>query len=216
MTMDLFGGTTTLESLEPLAPGAVLLRGFAVAAEHELLNALAEVIAQALFRHMLTPGGFRMSVGMSNCGALGWITDLSGYRYGPIDPLSGQPWPPLPEVFLRLATQAAERAGFSQFVPDACLINRYEPGSRLSLHQDRNERDFAEPIVSVSLGLPVVFLFGGSSRSVPARRIGLMHGDVVVWGGPARLSYHGVLPLKEGCHSLVGAQRLNLTLRKAG
>ncbi|WP_137820332.1 DNA oxidative demethylase AlkB [Pseudomonas sp. 2FG] len=216
MTMDLFDGATTLESQEQLAPGAMLLRGFAVAHERELLSALAEVIAQAPFRNMITPGGFRMSVGMSNCGALGWISDTAGYRYGPIDPLSGQPWPPLPEAFLQLATSAAERAGFSRFVPDACLINCYEPGSRLSLHQDRNERDFREPIVSVSLGLPVVFLFGGSSRSVPARRIGLMHGDVVVWGGPARLSYHGVLPLKEGFHSLVGAQRLNLTLRKAG
>ncbi|WP_137888442.1 DNA oxidative demethylase AlkB [Pseudomonas sp. 2FE] len=216
MTMDLFDGASTLEAQEQLAPGAMLLRGFAVTDERELLGALAEVIAQAPFRHMVTPGGFRMSVGMSNCGALGWITDESGYRYGPIDPLSGQPWPALPEVFLRLAAQAAERAGFSRFVPDACLINRYEPGSRLSLHQDKNERDFGEPIVSVSLGLPAVFLFGGSRRSLPPRRIGLMHGDVVVWGGPARLSYHGVLPLKEGFHSLVGAQRLNLTLRKAG
>ncbi|RJG10603.1 DNA oxidative demethylase AlkB [Pseudomonas cavernicola] len=216
MTMDLFDGASTLESQEQLAPGAVLLRGFAAADERELLSALAEVITQAPFRHMRTPGGLPMSVGMSNCGALGWISDRAGYRYGPVDPLSSQPWPPLPEVFLQLATHAAERAGFSRFVPDACLINRYEPGSRLSLHQDKNERDFGQPIVSVSLGLPVVFLFGGLSRSVPARRIGLMHGDVVVWGGPARLSYHGVLPLKEGFHPLVGSQRPNLTFRKAG
>lgn len=157
-----------------------------------------------------------MSVALTNCGTLGWVTDQTGYRYDAINPVSGFPWPPMPESFLRLATAAAAEAGFTSFVPDACLINRYEPGARLSLHQDRNERDFDQPIVSVSLGLPAVFLFGGKRRADASLRVRLTHGDVVVWGGPARLSYHGVLPLKEGHHPLVGSRRINLTFRKAG
>jgi DNA oxidative demethylase len=174
------------------------------------------VTAQAPFRHMSTPGGFRMSVAMTNCGTLGWVTDRTGYRYDPVDSESGREWPRMPDVFAMLAEDAAARAGFPAFVPDACLINRYEPGARLSLHQDRNESDFGQPIVSVSLGLPAVFLFGGESRADKARRVELAHGDVVVWGGPARLRYHGVMPLKEGDHPLVGPYRINLTFRKAG
>jgi len=201
---------------ESLGPGAVLLRGFATSKATALLTALEQVIAQAPFRHMLTPSGLRMSVAMTNCGPLGWVSDRTGYRYAAADPQSTHPWPSMPDVFRDLAQDAAARAGFADFHPDACLINRYAPGTRLSLHQDRDERDFDAPIVSVSLGLPAVFLFGGLNRADKSLRVPLTHGDVVVWGGPARLRYHGVLPLKEGHHSLVGGQRINLTFRKAG
>ena len=200
---------------QPLGPGALLLRGFATPDEAALLAELQDVIARAPLRHMVTPGGYRMSVAMTNCGALGWVSDRTGYRYDAIDPQSGKPWPRMPASFLRLAADAAAHAGFDGFVPDACLVNRYEPGARLSLHQDRNERDLRAPIVSVSLGIPAVFLFGGANRADKAARVLLEHGDVTVWGGPARLRYHGVLPLKEGHHPLLGRQRVNLTLRKA-
>jgi len=200
---------------EQLGPGAVVLRGFAVAEAKALWAEIRQIVAQAPFRHMQTPGGFRMSVAMSNCGAFGWVTDPSGYRYQATDPESGQPWPPLPPLFLQLAADAAAQAGFADFVPDACLINRYEIGARMSLHQDKDERDLSQPIVSVSLGLPALFLFGGLRRAERASRITLTHGDIVVWGGPDRLRYHGVLALKEGEHPLLGACRLNLTFRKA-
>jgi alkylated DNA repair protein (DNA oxidative demethylase) len=157
-----------------------------------------------------------MSVAMSNAGALGWVSDRRGYRYEALDPESGKPWPPMPEVFTRVATAAAFRAGFAGFLPDACLINRYEPGTRLSLHQDRDERDFSHPIVSVSLGIPAVFLFGGPHRADPVRRVPLAHGDIVVWGGPARLNHHGVLALKPNHHAVLGEVRINLTFRRAG
>ena len=188
---------------------AVLLRAFA---PDETLARVVEIAAAAPFRHMITPGGFRMSVAMTNCGALGWVSDRNGYRYSPVDPETGLPWPPMPESFLRLASEAAASANFPAFVPEACLINRYAPGAKMSLHQDRDERDLSQPIVSVSLGLPAVFLFGGPSRKDPVKRIALEHGDVVVWGGPARLFYHGVMPLKEG----VRPYRFNLTFRRAG
>ena len=215
MTLDLFDPAGTESKEEWLAPGAVVLPGFAAPAERELLAALGEVVARAPFRHMVTPGGFRMSVAMTNCGSYGWVTDRSGYRYDAVDPESGDAWPPMPESLLRLAADAAAHAGFGGFVPDACLINRYEPGARMSLHQDRNERDFDQPIVSLSLGLPAVFLFGGSKRADQPRRVELRHGDVMVWGGPARLRYHGVMPLRDGLHPVVGRHRVNLTLRRA-
>jgi alkylated DNA repair protein (DNA oxidative demethylase) len=201
---------------QPLGPGAVLLRSFATPEEDALLGELRAVSAKAPFRHMVTPGGYRMSVAMTNCGALGWVTDRTGYRYDALDPENGEPWPAMPPSFLRLAQAAAAEAGFQGFAPDACLINRYAPGSRLTLHQDKNERDFGAPIVSVSLGIFAVFLVGGSKRSDKAARVPLEHGDVVVWGGPARLRYHGVMPLKEGYHPLLGHERINLTFRKAG
>lgn len=200
---------------QPLAPGAVLLGGFARAFETPLFAALQRVVEGAPFRHMITPGGHRMSIAMTSCGAVGWVTDLTGYRYDRLDPESGRPWPPMPEEFATLATEAAARAGFARFAPDTCLVNRYEPGGRLSLHQDRNERDYTAPIVSVSLGLPAVFLFGGLRRADPARRVPLSHGDVVVWGGPARLRFHGVMPLEEGQHPRLGRRRINLTFRTA-
>ena len=201
---------------QPLAPGASLLRSFALAYEDAAVAALSQVLACAPLRHMVTPGGFRMSVAMTNCGTFGWVSDASGYRYDPRDPDSGRPWPAMPDAFAALATQAAARAGFDGFVPDACLVNRYEPGARLTLHQDRNERDFDAPIVSVSLGLPAVFLFGGVKRAERPLRVPLHHGDVVVWGGAARLRYHGVAAVKPGHHSRIGAYRINLTFRKAG
>ncbi len=216
MTVDLFNGLSETEPrTERLGPGAVVLRDFATPAETDLLAALQGVIARAPFRHMVTPSGFRMSVAMTNCGSLGWVTDRAGYRYDAVDPESGNDWPQMPDSFLRLAKDAAARAGFAGFIPDSCLINRYEPGARLSLHQDKNENDFGQPIVSVSLGIPAVFLFGGLHRADQPSRVELTHGDVVVWGGLARLRYHGVMPLKEGHHALVGRHRINLTLRKA-
>ena len=216
MTLDLLadaGGTQTWR--EQLGPGAVVLRGFALADAVALLDEIRQIVALAPFRHMVTPGNFRMSVAMSNCGDFGWVTDASGYRYQATDPDSKQAWPPLPEHFLQLAASAAAAAGFADFVPNACLINRYEPGARMALHQDKDERDLSQPIVSISLGLPAVFLFGGLRRAERASRITLSHGDVVVWGGADRLRYHGVLALKEGQHPLLGPCRLNLTLRKA-
>lgn len=203
-------------SAQRLDNGAGLLRGLALKWEREVLAALESVVSQAPFRHMTTPGGYRMSVAMTNCGSLGWVTDRTGYRYDPRDPESGRQWPELPGPFVELAKQAAAQAGFPNFVPDACLINRYQPGAKLSLHQDRDEADFAHPIVSVSLGLPAVFLFGGLERSDRPVKLPLTHGDVVVWGGPSRLRYHGVMPLKKGHHQQLGPYRVNLTFRKAG
>ena len=208
-------GRETHPGFEMLALGAWLLRGFALGNAAALLSAIETVQAAAPFRHLMTPGGFRMSVAMTNCGSVGWVSDRTGYRYAASDPLSDRPWPPMPAVFLELAQSAARSSGFSDFEPDACLVNRYAPGTRLSLHQDKNERDFSAPIVSVSLGLPAVFLFGGLHRTERAERVPLSHGDVMVWGGPARLRFHGVLPLKDGVHPLTGPCRLNLTLRRA-
>jgi alkylated DNA repair protein (DNA oxidative demethylase) len=198
-----------------LAEGAALLRGRALPVVDELLAAVGAVAAAAPFRRMLTPGGFEMSVAMTNCGTAGWVSDRKGYRYAPADPLTGAPWPTLPACFLRLAGDAAAEAGYPGFVPDACLVNRYAPGARLSLHQDRDERDYGHPIVSVSLGLPATFQFGGPRRADPVRKLALRHGDVVVWGGVSRLHHHGVLALKDGEHPATGRARINLTLRKA-
>jgi DNA oxidative demethylase len=200
---------------EQICDGAVVLRGYAAAVAQELVTEVAEIAEKAPFRHMVTPGGWRMSAAMTNCGAAGWITDRKGYRYTATDPESGRPWPGLPPLFAELGRDAAAAAGFPGFAPDACLVNRYAPGARLSLHQDRNERDFGAPIVSVSLGLPALFLFGGESRSQRPRRIPLESGDVVVWGGPARLYFHGVDTLADGEDALCGAYRINLTLRRA-
>ena len=202
-------------SKESLGSGTAILHGFALAREAALLEALNRVVEKSPFRHMVTPGGFRMSVAMTNCGALGWVTDRRGYRYDAIDPEMQRHWPQLPEPFLELATAAAEEAGFPAFIPDACLVNRYEPGAKLSLHQDKDEHDFSQPIVSVSLGLPAVFLFGGDKRADKTTRVPVTHGDVIVWGGPKRLRYHGVMPLKDGFHPLLGGCRINLTFRKA-
>jgi alkylated DNA repair protein (DNA oxidative demethylase) len=215
LTADLFEAVSDARpSREAIAQGAVLLRGFARSVEAELIVALREIIARAPFRRMFTPGGHQMSVAMTNCGNAGWVTDRRGYRYDRLDPESGKPWPAMPPVFLGLATKAAAEGGFENFSPDVCLINRYEPGAHMSLHQDKDELDFTAPIVSVSLGLPAIFLFGCLKRSDKPRRFRLEHGDVAVWGGPSRLFFHGVAPLADGEHAALGRQRINLTFRK--
>lgn len=213
---DLFGGSEPRQTArETMAEGAVLLRGVALDHEDDLLAAIRAITEASPFRNMVTPGGYVMSVAMTNCGKAGWVTDRSGYRYDEADPETGKPWPAMPDSFMALAVSSAREAGYPAFRPDACLINRYEPGARLSLHQDKNERDFANPIVSVSLGLPATFQFGGLKRSDPVTKYPLRHGDVAVWGGPSRLCYHGVPALKDGEHPKLGRMRLNLTFRGA-
>lgn len=215
MTADLFDSVAEAQpSREEIADGAMLLRGFVKPIESELIEAVRAIVAQSPFRRMTTPGGHLMSVAMTNCGERGWITDHTGYRYDPIDPRTEAPWPAMPPVLRDLARHAAEQGGFQNFAPDACLVNRYEPGTRLSLHQDKDELDFSAPIVSVSLGLPATFLFGGMARSDKPRRYRLVHGDVVVWGGASRLAFHGVAPLADGEHALLGRKRINLTFRR--
>ncbi|GLR68459.1 alpha-ketoglutarate-dependent dioxygenase AlkB [Acidocella aquatica] len=205
----------TAELFPVSTPGLTQLPGFARGEEEALLAAVEAVIAMAPWRQVVTPGGKPMSVHMSNCGAAGWVSDRRGYRYSAVDPLSERSWPAMPGCFARLAARAAAAAGFAGFAPDACLINLYEPGARMALHQDRDEVDFSAPIVSLSLGLPAVFLWGGAARADKAARIELHSGDVVAWGGAARLNFHGVLPLREGVHPLLGRRRINLTFRKA-
>nr|WP_315591658.1 DNA oxidative demethylase AlkB [uncultured Cupriavidus sp.] len=218
MTFDLFDALPADPdasfATETLAPGAMVLRGIARDLGPQLLASVADVSAGSPFRHLITPGGLRMSVAMTNCGERGWVSDRTGYRYDPLDPDSGLPWPAMPEVFRKLAASAAAAAGYPGFAPDACLINRYLPGTRLSLHQDRDELDLRAPIVSVSLGLPAIFLWGGLRRADRPDRVRLAHGDVVVWGGPSRLVFHGIAPLAAGDHALTGSERINLTFRK--
>lgn len=214
-TLALFDEPEVSREPKQIADGAMLLPGFALAVDRELQAAVERIVVAAPFRHLQTPGGLTMSVAMSNCGGFGWVSDRRGYRYEACDPLSGQPWPAMPELFATLASEAAAAAGFNDFAPDACLINRYLPGAKMSLHQDRDERDLSAPIVSVSLGLPAVFQFGGLLRKDAVQRVPLMHGDVVVWGGAARLRFHGVLSLKAGQHPLLGERRINLTFRCA-
>lgn len=200
---------------EPLAPGAVILRRRARDDATALLAAIHEIAGKNPFAHRITPGGHRMSVAMTNCGDLGWSSDSRGYQYSEQDNSSGHKWPAMPVLFRELAQQTAAEAGFAAFNPDACLINRYEPGAKLTLHQDKDEKDLRQPIVSVSLGLPAVFQFGGFERGDATQRVLLEHGDIVVWGGPSRLRYHGILPLKPGIHPDAGAFRYNLTFRRA-
>lgn len=209
--LDLFG-----PSPQRLAAQTVLLPGFVLPQVETLLDDLRPILRAAPFRHMRTPGGQAMAVALTNCGSLGWVSDQQGYRYSTHDPLTQQPWPALPESFLQVARNAAQTAGFDDFTPDACLINHYLADTKLSLHQDHDENDFAHPIVSISLGLPAVFLFGGMQRKDPTQRIALNHGDVLVWGGEDRLRFHGVMPVKPGNHPRMGARRINLTLRRAG
>lgn len=214
MNSDLFDDAMGNEP-QHLAPGVVLLPRYANASESAVLNGIDEVMRRAPLRHMVTSRGFHMSVAMTNAGPRGWVSDRRGYRYSAVDPETQQPWPDLPIALRELAQSAALAAGFPHFQPDACLINRYVPGARMSLHQDRDEADFSQPIVSVSLGLPATFQLGGLQRQDKTQRISLEHGDVLVWGGPARLRFHGVLPLKAGVHPLLGEQRINLTFRRA-
>jgi len=214
-TLELFPMEVSDEP-ERIGPGAFLLRGFALPFVNDLLPAVRQLEECSPFRNMATPGGRTMSVALTNCGTLGWVTDLHGYRYTTHDPMTGKPWPAMPRCFELLAKQAAAASGFGDFEPDACLVNRYLPGARMALHQDKDERDFTAPIVSVSLGMTAVFLFGGLTRSARPLRVPLRHGDVVVWGADDRLRYHGILPLKDIPHALLGSQRINFTFRKAG
>ena len=218
LTFDLFADAEPEQEprREQIGEQSWVLRGFALPWLERLLPALEMVLEAAPFRQMVTPGGFTMSVALSSCGTFGWTTDRTGYRYTRHDPQTGQPWPTMPEVFFQLAQAAAQAVGFSGFVPDSCLINRYIPGAKMSLHQDKDEHSYAAPIVSVSLGLPAMFLFGGFARSDKSQRIPLLHGDIVVWGGVDRLRYHGVLPIKDGFHPRLGEQRINFTFRTAG
>jgi alkylated DNA repair protein (DNA oxidative demethylase) len=211
--MDLFDDLPPEAALTQMAPGAVLLHGFARNGAADLLQAIESVLHQAPLRHWQTPGGYTMSVAMSNCGPLGWVSGASGYHYDARDPQTNQPWPALPACLLDLAQRAAAQAGYTHFTPDACLINEYVPGAKLSLHQDKDEKDLRAPIVSLSLGLPAVFLFGTPNRKDRPLRWRLVHGDVVVWGGPSRLAYHGITALADGTQALLGRRRLNLTLR---
>jgi alkylated DNA repair protein (DNA oxidative demethylase) len=213
---NLFDDEPIGEATERIAQGAQLLRGFARAMAPELVSAVNNVTKSAPFRHMAVRGGHKMSVAMTNCGPLGWTSDENGYRYQAVDPMTGCPWPAMPDIFRKLAVDAAAQAGFHGFDSDACLVNRYELGAQMGLHQDKDERDFSSPIVSVSLGLPAVFLFGGVRRSERPRGFLLENGDVVVWGGPARLVYHGVAKLADGDHPITGRSRINLTFRRAG
>jgi len=214
-TLGLFDGLE-LGTIVPMGPRAFVLRGFALPYVDDLLPSIAAIEQVSPFRHMVTPGGFTMSVALTNCGALGWTTDRRGYRYTGIDPSTERPWPAMPDVLVRLAHEAAEAAGFDNFSPDACLVNRYLPGARLTLHQDKNERNYGAPIVSVSLGMTATFLFGGLKRVDRTAKVPLLHGDVAVWGGEDRLRHHGVMPLKDEPHPLLGSQRINFTVRKAG
>ncbi len=213
---DLLSGLSVRPRREAIGEGAVVLRAFAATRAGELLRAVEQISAVAPFRQMVTPGGYTMSVAMTNCGELGWVTDRRGYRYQTTDPLTDETWPAMANVLRSVATEAAAAGGYAGFVPDACLINRYQPGARLSLHQDRNERTLDAPIVSVSLGLPAIFLFGGERRGDRPRRVPLEHADIAVWGGPTRLAFHGVDTLADGEHALTGRCRINLTFRKAG
>jgi alkylated DNA repair protein (DNA oxidative demethylase) len=214
-TLDLFRRSSQ-GAIDVLGPRAFVLRAFALPFVEKLLAAIAVLEQASPFRQMVTPGGFTMSVALTNCGALGWTTDRCGYRYTRLDPDNNRPWPAMPDVFARLANEAAHTAGFEDFRPDACLVNRYTPGARLSRHQDKNEHDFDAPIVSVSLGMTATFLFGGPQRTDKTAKVPLCHGDVAVWGAQDRLRYHGVMPLKDDPHPLLGSRRISLTFRKAG
>ncbi len=203
------------ERPEQLGPGSYLFRGYASAVAGPLIDHIQRIAEAAPFRRMKTPGGRQMSVAMTGCGAYSWITDASGYRYSAEDPETGKPWPAMPVLFMTLARDIAQRAGYEGFEPDVCLINRYPPGTRMGLHQDRDEQDFRWPVVSVSLGLPAVFLWGGLSRGGSPARLTLEHGDVLVWGGKDRLRYHGIAPVADGRWETTGHVRYNLTFRRA-
>ena len=215
MQTDLFDDASLFPSQQQLAEGVCLLSGQANSMMPAIWQAVEDVLRQAPLRQMQTPGGYTMSVAMSNCGELGWISDRHGYRYSRLDPQSGQPWPAMPEILQELARIWAAEAGFDNFVSNACLINCYQAGSKMSLHLDRDERDFAHPILTLSLGLPARFMLGGLQRQDPYRKLLLQHGDVLVFGGPARLCFHGIMPLADGDHALLGKRRISLTFRRA-
>jgi DNA oxidative demethylase len=201
---------------ESLGDGTTFFRSMIVDEAPAILEHIDRISELAPLRHLVTPGGKKMSVAMSNCGALGWVSDHAGYRYQRHDPLTSKPWPAMPALFLVLAQRAAALAGYDNFQPNVCLINRYGIGARMGLHQDRDERDLSAPIVSFSLGLPAKFIWGGLQRTGQTRRFMVEHGDVLVWGGPDRLRFHGVAPLPPGRHPLTGEVRFNITFRQTG
>ncbi|XID74449.1 DNA oxidative demethylase AlkB [Alkanindiges sp. WGS2144] len=219
MTMELFDWlpATSYEpgSVEKIGEQAVVLRGLVNPMEKELIRVIEQITAISPFRHMRTAYGGSMSAALTSCGELGWVADQQGYRYQAIDPLTGQPWPSMPALFLRLAQQAASQAGFESFRPSSCLMNEYTVDARMGLHQDKDEINLNYPVVSVSLGIPAIFLWGGLNRKDATQKIGLFHGDVVVWGGVDRLRFHGIAPLKPACHPLLGERRINMTFRQA-
>lgn len=196
-----------------ICDGMWILRGFADSTA--LAEAIDGVVARAPLRHLITPGGFKMSVAMTSCGTYGWMSDRRGYRYDPVDPDSGRNWPAMPGSFASVATTAAKAAGYSGFEPDACLINQYAVGSQMTAHQDCNELDFSQPIVSVSLGISARFFVQGPERRGKSIPVDVKDGDVIVWGGPSRLFFHGVRPLKPDTHVRYGPFRYNLTFRRA-
>lgn len=217
MNYDLFDLSNNGETwTEKICDDALVLRQYATTQAPNILAAIKSVKTQAPFRHMQTAGGYTMSAAITSCGKVGWVSDRQGYRYSTHDPQSKQPWPTMPNILRAFATKAAADAGYDNFHPDACLINRYAPGAKMSLHQDRHERDYNAPIVSVSLGVQATFLFGGIQRSDKTVKVPLAHGDVVIWGGKSRLKFHGVLPIKAGYHPMTGEDRLNVTFRVAG
>lgn len=214
MSYDLLANLNAGER-ERLGPGSWILRGFALPDVDAVLAAIATVTDASPPRHMVTPGGHAMSAALTNCGPLGWVSDRRGYRYSALDPVTGQPWPAMPPALRKLAVEAAAQAGYPGFRPDACLVNHYAVGARMGLHQDKDERDIAAPIVSMSLGMAATFLFGGEARGDATRRVRLEHGDVVIWGGVDRLRYHGIAPVRGHAHPQLGEQRINLTFRTA-
>ena len=217
MNLDLFDLSNNGESwIETITDDAVVLRQYLVNRSDELAEAIKTIEAKAPFRHMKTAGGFTMSAAITGCGDYGWISDRQGYRYSKVDPVTAQPWPEMPEVLKTIGKECARKAGYSDYNPDACLINRYSPGAKMSLHQDKDERDFTAPIVSISLGVPATFLFGGQQRADKTIKVPVMHGDVVVWGGTSRLFFHGVSTIKSAYHPFWGESRINITFRVAG
>jgi len=211
--MDLF--SDELDKQVKLAEGAVWLRGFALPEADALWALVSAHLATHPPQQMMTPMGYPMSVKTTSLGDYGWVGNATGYGYARLNPVTNQPWPPIPTLLLSLAQRAANAAGYADYCPDTCLINLYQTGAKMGLHQDKDELDFTQPIVSVSLGVPATFLFGGAKRTDKTAKIPLTHGDVVVWGGASRRYFHGVNAVKLGQHPLLGALRCNLTFRKA-
>jgi len=208
--MNLFSQLAAEPTHEEIFPGATLMRGLAQAQDGEFLEAMQGVLSAAPLHHATTPTGLPMGVMVSDCGT----PEAFRRRWDPANPAVRQMWPPMPRALLDFSLRCAVRAGFPLFRPDTCHVNRYQAGTKLGLHQDRHECDMSQPIVSVSFGLECVFLLGGLERTDSPKRILLEHGDVIVWGGPSRMRFHGVQPLKPGHHPLTGPYRYNLTFRK--
>jgi len=208
--MNLFSQLVAEPTHEEIFPGAVLMRSLALPQDNEFFTAAEAIIAARPLHHTTTPSGLPMGVMVTDCGD----SRAFANRWDTANPERMRLWPPMPPLLRDFAIRCAVRSGFPQFRPDACHINRYQAGTKLGLHQDRHECDWTQPIVSLSFGLECIFLLGGLQRTDKPRRILLEHGDVIVWGGPSRMRFHGVQPLKPGHHPLTGPYRYNLTFRK--